>query len=208
MKHLDVCQLDRFQIATASEIAAKAFEDDSVFDYLLPDDRELRFQALMWLISKAIAYCAQYQQVYTTSNVLGIAAWLPPGAFSSHSLQLLQIALQLQLYILPLKVGWNRLGRWLKFLAATEQAHQQDMGDRPHWYLGIMVVNPEFQGRGVGSLLLQPILKQASEEGFACYLVTFTQQAVRFYQKNGFEVVRHQTFAPDAPPFWALKRNP
>jgi GNAT superfamily N-acetyltransferase len=208
MKNVDICQLDRFQIATASEIAAKAFEDDPVFGYLTPDDQELRFQALMWLTSKAIAYCAQYQQVYTTSDLQGIAAWLPPGKFSSHPLQLLQIALQLQLYTLPLKVGWNRFGRWLKFLAATEQAHQQDMGDRPHWYLGIMVVNPKSQGQGVGSRLLQPILKQASEEGVACYLVTFTEQAVRFYRKNGFEVIRRQTFAPNSPTFWALKRNP
>jgi GNAT superfamily N-acetyltransferase len=208
MKNFDICQLDPFQIATASEIAAKAFADDPVFNYLTPDDRDLRFQALTWFTSKAIAYCAQYQQVYTTSDLQGIAAWLPPGAFSSHPLQLLQIAVQLKLYTLPLKVEWNRLGRWLNFLSATEQAHRQDMGDRPHWYLGIMVVNPESQGQGVGSFLLQPILKRASEEGLACYLVTFTEQAVRFYRKNGFEVVRRQTFAPDAPPFWALKRNP
>jgi GNAT superfamily N-acetyltransferase len=43
------------------------------------------------------------------------------------------------------------------------------MGDQPHWYLEIMVVNPASQGQGVGSRLLQPILKQASEEGLACY---------------------------------------
>jgi GNAT superfamily N-acetyltransferase len=208
MKNVDICQLDPFQIATASEIAAKAFEDDPVFKYLTPDDRDLRFQALTWFTSKAIAYCSQHQQVYTTSDLQGIAAWLPPGAFSSHPLQLLQMAVELKLYTLPLKVGWNRLGRWLNFLSATDKAHQQDMGDRPHWYLGIMVVNPASQGQGVGSRLLQPILKQAREESLACYLVTFTEQAVRFYRKNGFEVMRHQTFALDAPPFWTLKRNP
>ncbi len=71
-----------------------------------------------------------------------------------------------------------------------------------------MVVNPKFQGQGIGSLLLQPILQQASEEGVACYVVTFTEQAVRSYRKNGFEVLRHATSAPYAPTFWALKRNP
>ncbi|MGL6343456.1 MAG: GNAT family N-acetyltransferase [Waterburya sp.] len=163
MNNFDVCQLDQFQIATASEVAAKAFGDDPVFNYLIPDDLELRFQALTWLTSKAITYCAEYKYVYTTSDLQGIAAWLPPGAFSSHPLQLLQMALQLQLYTLPLKVGWNRLGRWLNFLSATEQAHQEDMGDLPHWYLGIMVVHPRFQGQGVGSRLLQPILQQAKK---------------------------------------------
>ncbi|MGL4618150.1 MAG: GNAT family N-acetyltransferase [Chroococcidiopsis sp.] len=208
MNDFNICQLDLSQIAAASEIAAKAFEDDPVFRYSTPDDPELRFQALTWLASKAIAYCIQHKHVYTTSDLQGIAAWLPPGAFSSHPLQLLQMALQLQLYALPSKVGWNRLGRWLNFLSITEQAHQQDMGDLPHWYLGVMVVHPNFQGQGVGSRLLQPILQQASNEGLACYVITFTEQAVCFYQKNGFEIVRNQKTALNAPPFWALKRNP
>jgi hypothetical protein len=37
MKNFDICQLDQFQIATASEIAAKAFADDPVFNYLTPN---------------------------------------------------------------------------------------------------------------------------------------------------------------------------
>lgn len=208
MNDFNVCQLDRSQIATASEIAAKAFEDNPVFNYLIPDDLESRSQALTWLTSKAIAYCIQHKHIYTTSDLQGIAAWLPPGAFSSQPIQLLQMALQLQLYALPSKVGWNHLGQWLNFLSVTEQAHQQDMGDLPHWYLGIMVVHPSFQGKGVGSRLLQPILQRASDEGLACYLITFTEQAVCFYQKNGFEIVRNQKIAPNAPPFWALKFDP
>jgi ribosomal protein S18 acetylase RimI-like enzyme len=208
MNNLEICRLEQFQISTASEVAAKAFEDDPVFGYLTPNDRELRFQALTWLMRRVITYCSQYQHVYTTTNLQGIAAWLPPGEFSSHPLQLLQIILQLQLYALPLQVGWNRLGRWLSFLAATEEAHQQDMSNLPHWYLGIMVVHPASQGKGLGSQLLQPILQRARDESLPCYLVTFTEQAVRFYQKNGFAVVRTQKIESDAPLFWALKRDP
>lgn len=208
MNSLDVIQLRKAQIANASEIAAKAFEDDPVFCYLTPDDPKLRLQALTWLTSRAIAYCTQYNHTYTTSDLQGIAAWLPPGDFPSNPLQLLQMVLQLQLYTLPLNVGWNRLGRWLNFLSATEQIHHQDMGDQPHWYLGVLVVNPVFQGQGVGSRLIQPILQRASDEGLACYVVTFTEQAVRFYQKNGFEILRNQKPAPEVSPFWTLKRNP
>ncbi|MCU0568786.1 MAG: GNAT family N-acetyltransferase [Oculatellaceae cyanobacterium Prado106] len=208
MNSLDVCPLEKTQIADASKVAAKAFEDDPVFGYLTSDDRELRFQALTWLTSRALSYCTQHPYVYTTPNLEGIAAWLPPGKFSGHPLQLLRMGLQLQLYALPWQVGWNRLGRWLSFLVATEQAHQQDMGDLPHWYLGIMVVHPASQGKGLGRQLLQPILQRASDEGLPCYLVTFTPQAVGFYQRNGFEIVRHQTFESGAPPFWTLRRDP
>ena len=159
-------------------------------------------------MDNAIAYCIQYNYVYTTHDLEGVAAWLPPENFFGDPLQLLKMALKLQLYALPSKVRWNRLGRWLTFLSTTEQAHQKDMGDCPHWYLGVMVVQPTSQGQGVGSQLLQPILQRASNEGLDCYLVTFTEQAVRFYQKHGFEIMQFRKFALDAPPFWTLKRNP
>jgi GNAT superfamily N-acetyltransferase len=204
----DAIQLQRSQIAQASEIAAKAFESDPVFGYLTPDDRELRLQALTWLMGKAIEYCIPYNYVCTTPDLQGIAAWLPPDKFPKDPFQLLQIAVQFQLYNLPFKCGWNRLERWLSCLLAIEQAHQQDMGDRPHWYLELMVVNPASQGRGVGSRLLQPVLDRASQEGLPCYVVTFTEQAVRFYQKNGFEIVKNQKFSANSPLFWTLKRNP
>jgi GNAT superfamily N-acetyltransferase len=207
MNDLKICQLDPSQISAAAEVAAQAFADDPVFGYLIPKEKEFRLQALTWLMGRAIAYCSQQGCVYTTSNLQGVAAWLSPGGFSSQPLQLLQMLWQLQLYMLPFQVGWHRLGRWLNVLAATEKAHHQDMGDSPHWYLGIMVVHPASQGQGLGSQLLQPILQQASEQGLPCYLVTFTELAVRFYQKNGFEIVRHQPLAPNAPPFWALKHD-
>ena len=208
MNCFDVVQLQHSQIPAASEIAANAFESDPVFSYLTSDDPDLRFQALTWLTNRVMAYCKQYEHIYTTSDLQGVAAWLPPGEFSGQLRQQLKIVLQLQLYKLPMKVGWHRLRRWLNVLYTIERAHQQDMGNAPCWYLGLMVVHPAKQGQGIGSQLLQPILRRASDEGLPCYVVTFTGQAVRFYQRNGFEIAHKQQFASDAPSFWTLKRNP
>ena len=208
MGYFDVVQLKASQIADTSQIAAKAFNSDPVFNYLTPDDPHLKFQAITWFTNRVMAYCTEHEHIYTTSDLHGIAAWLPPGEFSSHLLQQFKLVLQLQLYMLLMKVGWHRLGRWLNVLYKPEIAHQKDMGDSHCWYLGLMVVHPSSQGQGIGSRLLQPILRRASDEGLHCYVVTFTEQAVRFYQKNGFAIAHKQKFASDTPLFWTLKRNP
>ena len=204
----DVIQIQKSQVLDAGSIAAKAFENDPVLTYLISDNREFRKQSLTWLMRKLIAYSTRYHHVYTTQDLEGIAAWRPPETTFSNPFQLLRMAWSLQLYVLPTKIHWTRLGRCIKLLSAVENAHQQDMNSCPHWYLGIMVVHPTAQGRGVGSRLLQATLQQASHEGVACYLVTFTEQAVRFYQKHGFEIVQSRKISSDAPPFWTLKRNP
>jgi RimJ/RimL family protein N-acetyltransferase len=208
MKNYDVVRLKRSQIAHASEIAANAFADDPVFSYLMPTDKRSRWQALTWLTSKIIDYCTTCDRVYTTSDLGGVAAWLPPDRSSTNWLQLLQMAMQFQLYLFPLKCRWQRLEEWLACFRAIEQYHHQDMAGRPHWYLALMVVRPNSQGQGIGSALLQPVLDRASREGLPCYLVTFTDRAVRFYQKNGFEVLRNQKFSANSPLFWTLKREP
>ena len=204
----DVIQLQQPQFLDAGSVAAKAFENDPVLTYLISDNREFRKQSLTWLMCKLIAYSTRFNHVYTTQKLEGISAWIPPETNFSNPFQLLKMVWSLQLYTLPTKIRWTRLGRCLKLLWAVEHAQQQDMDNCPHWYLGIMMVDPTAQGRGIGSHLLQPILQQASHEGIACYLVTFTKQAVRFYQKHGFEIVQSQKISLHAPPFWTMKRNP
>lgn len=207
MKTDKVIRLERSRIEEASKVSARAFMNDPMFGYLTPEARQLRFKALEWLAINVLECCSLYGHIYTTPDLKGIAAWLPPERSSFTTIQLLQLIWQLRLYLLPFKCGWDKLGRWLSLLKITENYHQQDMATQPHWYLALMFVDPKCQGQGVGSTLLEPILSKASAEKLPCYLVTFTEQAVKFYQKNGFEVIRRDRATKDAPLFWNLKRN-
>lgn len=207
MNKNEIVLLERSQIEQASTISAQAFADDPVFGYLTPEARQSRLKALTWLAKKGLEYCYEYGHIYTTPDLKGVAAWLPPEKSSFTGIQELQLIMQLRLYLLPFYCGWNKLARWLSFLKITEDYHEQDMQTQSHWYLALMFVNPSYQGQGIGSALLKPILDQASDEKLPCYLVTFTEQAVKFYQKNGFEIIRKSQTAKDAPSFWNLKRD-
>jgi ribosomal protein S18 acetylase RimI-like enzyme len=59
----------------------------------------------------------------------------------------------------------------------------------PHWYLGLLAVAPERQGRGHASSLLRPVLERIQREGLPCYLETHKQVNVSLYEHFGFRVV-------------------
>ena len=54
------------------------------------------------------------------------------------------------------------------------------------WYLSILGVAPEQQGRGLGRALLAPVLAQADALGVATYLETFTPENMPFYARLGY----------------------
>jgi GNAT superfamily N-acetyltransferase len=54
------------------------------------------------------------------------------------------------------------------------------------WYLSILGVLPSAQGRGLGATLIEPTLAEADALGVTCYLETFSERAVRFYERLGF----------------------
>jgi ribosomal protein S18 acetylase RimI-like enzyme len=54
------------------------------------------------------------------------------------------------------------------------------------WYLSIVAIAPETQGRGYGARLLAPTLAEADAATAVCYLETFNPRSLRFYERLGF----------------------
>ncbi|MEO1451340.1 MAG: GNAT family N-acetyltransferase [Bacteroidota bacterium] len=58
----------------------------------------------------------------------------------------------------------------------------------PFWYLWLLAVAPEGQGKGVSSQLLRPHLHSADKQEVPVYLETSKLRNVSIYQRKGFEV--------------------
>lgn len=197
----EVVCLEAAQIDAASNILAHAFNDDPIFRYFARE--QARINTIKLLAKTALRYSQSYNHVYTTTNDLkGIAAWIPPGKFPLNDLRLLQLGL----YALPFKLRLSRLRQLISLFLTIEEHHKHDI-PQPHWYLFMLGVSPAYQRQGIGSLLLQPIIKQADKEKLPCYLETSTEGGVRFYQRLGFEVVRTGGI-PKEFKFWTMKRSP
>jgi GNAT superfamily N-acetyltransferase len=92
----------------------------------------------------------------------------------------------------------------LRLMATMESHHPKER----HYYLGTVGTDPEWQGRGVGSALLQPVLDHCDEEGLPAYLESSKQQNLPFYHRHGFDITG-QIHSPDgAVTLWMMWREP
>ena len=196
----EIIQLEKSQIDKASQTLAAAFSQDPLFQYILPQEDKIKDKLLYGSWKTSLQYCQSYNCIYTTPELKGVAVWLPPGEYPFNFLRFLLAGF----YKIPFQLGLKRLRKFLSLFALFDEYHKQDMSV-PHWYLIGLGVSPDYQKQGVGGSLIQPILKQADEEGLPCYLETDTPGGVRFYQRHGFEIVR----TGEQPiQFWTMKREP
>lgn len=75
------------------------------------------------------------------------------------------------------------------------------------WYLSIVAVAPQAQGRGLGARLLTPTLAEADAAGAVCYLETFGSRSMKFYERLGF-VAREAFAEPTAQARYTLLVRP
>jgi GNAT superfamily N-acetyltransferase len=199
-----VIQLPGDRLAEAAGVLARSFHDSPNLVHLFPDARA-RAGALPHLQRACLRDALGLGHVYAAtlrSEVVGVAAWLPPGAFP--------LSPRRQLRVLPdttriLAASPRSTPRLLRFMAGVRRLHPA----QPYWYLEVVGVEPAAQGLGVGTRLLEPIHVRADEAGQRCYLETMTERNVAWYGKLGFEVSRAGvSFAPCGPPNWTMLRHP
>lgn len=207
MTDANTALLKTSEIKQANEILVRAFSKDPMFRYLgieiKPGQSQVDKSLLKWFCNFNLRNCQPYNHIYTTPGDLkGVAVWIPPGKSEMNTWQIL-----LMLFVLFWKCGWHRTKRSLSLFSTLNKRHHEEMSE-PHWMLNLIGVEPTYQGKGIGSLLLQPILEKADRDGFSCYLSTFNEQAVGFYQKHGFITLWQGELSDGSPRIWTMKRKP
>lgn len=180
-------------------VLARAFFDDPVAMWMLPDDdrrRRLGPRAYEMFLRHMFL---PHGEVYTDRDRRGAALWAPPGRWKTPIPTQLRMAPGLARIL-----TFRRAPRMVRGLAHIEHAHPDDVA---HWYLGILGTDPAAQGQGVGSAVMKPVLDRCDAEGVPAYLESSKHANIAFYRRHGFEVTDTISL-PDGPEVWGMWREP
>jgi GNAT superfamily N-acetyltransferase len=177
---------------------ARAFDGDPPMRWFLPDEatRQERARRLFDVMLRRVHLARDY--CYTTEAIVGGALWVPPGTF--------RLGVVDQVALLPgmLRVFGRGLGRAQRGLTVMESGHPR----APHYYLDSLGVEPEWQGRGLGSALMRPVLERCDAERMPAYLNAGSARSRDLYLRHGFRVTEEFSLPDDGPPLWRMWRDP
>ena len=179
----------------AADAAARGFQDNEVWIWLLPNARTRARVERRTYRSQVKRIFVNRKSGWTTRDGTGTALWFPPGTKKMTLPESLGEALAF------MPEGLVRVGKARRLEAAMEA----NMPKEPHWYLSLLSVEPASQGKGHGSALIQPGLEAADRQGLGCYLETQRESNIPFYRRFGFELTG-KIWIDDELPLWLMWR--
>jgi GNAT superfamily N-acetyltransferase len=174
-----------------TDTLALSFYDDPVLMWFI-DDGSRRRQLLPGFFRAVAESYLAYDEIYAVDERVSAAVWAPPGAEDDEEL--------------PSVVGEaveEYAERLFEILGLLEEKHPVE----PHYYLFFLGTRPGWQGRGLGSSLMAPVLETCDRDRVPAYLEATSERNKQLYLRHGFEVT-DQIALRDGPTMWRMWRSP
>jgi ribosomal protein S18 acetylase RimI-like enzyme len=183
------------ELSVVSTVLSRAFHDDPVTRWAIPEpDRRRRLlPRLFELFARALQ---RHDEIYLAPDATGAAIWAPAAE--------------------PVSGGEaERFEQRVEALVGADAPRLAEIAallaeHHPHgsyFYLQFVGVDPAWQGKGLGSALLAPVLRRCDRERVSAYLEASSERNRRLYERLGFEAVGVLA-PPGGPPLWPMWRLP
>jgi GNAT superfamily N-acetyltransferase len=198
---VEIAPAHKRDVRRISTVLARAFYDDPVMSWMLPDDN-----ARMKALTRAFAGLTRHHflsrggsEVGRRDGTIGAATlWDPPGMRKGSRFE--------ELLMTPLML-WafrSRVAASVQLMELMEKHHPEE----PHWYLMVIGSDPSVRGAGFGQALMRSRLDRCDAEGAPAYLENSNPRNESYYMRFGFEVTGEIKLPDGGPSMWPMWRHP
>lgn len=196
-------RIQKKDLAKCADVSTRAFIDDPALKYQMggkkPSYRQLRnyFDIILQ------TGFSHYDFFAPSEGIEGVIGLLPPNTDSVPPMEFL------------LHGGWKMpFTVYRDVLRRLDQYETHSLEIRKNvsamdaWYVMMLAVDPELQGKGFGAKMLRAFLAEMDTQGKNCYLETHKIVNVVIYQHFGFKIVNTDTVPDGTDTQYAMLRKP
>ncbi|WSE55766.1 GNAT family N-acetyltransferase [Mycolicibacterium sp. ND9-15] len=200
MADVSVAPAVRQHVRDMSQVLARAFYDDPVMSWMLPDDatRERGLRRMFATMTRQHFLRTEGVEVAGDGRVGAAALWDPPGKWRQTRLQ--------ELRMMPAFIrafgAQVRRGQYMADLMKAQHPEE------PHWYLGVIGSDPTVRGTGFGQALMRSRLDRCDATYAPAYLESSNPDNIGYYQRFGFVVTGEIRLPDGGPSLWPMWRDP
>lgn len=195
--------LAKSQVEQGAELLARALQNAPDMKFLIGDNARMLDKVTLRFYQAVIRVGLLYGEVYTTPSMEGVAVWVSP----ENTNFTLGILFRTGFLTAILSLGFRPMLRFINSSNYVQKLQKQAISG-PRWVLVYLGVEPSQQGKGIGGILIHPILARADADGVPCYVESANARNLTFYKRHGFEIVNHGQVPNGGPQVWIMVRKP
>lgn len=182
-------------IDVLSQVIADAFLDLAPCHWLIAD-RTARCEIFPRYFRMYVVHAMTDGLVYTTPDRIAAALWIPGTGPAEppedYDEELAEVT-----------------GQWAeRFVIFDGELDAHHLDGVAHHHLAILAVRPDWQGRGIGTALLDAHHAVLDQEGTAAYLEASDERTRSIYLRHGYADYGSPIQLPDGPPMYPMTREP
>jgi GNAT superfamily N-acetyltransferase len=184
-------------------VQSSAFQNDPLWRYLFPNPAKRAGKLLDFFKVFLKIYIRKHAAFGVGDPIQGVAVWSMPNQSGIDYGEFIGFDL-LRLVFKGFLFPFIRALRIFGIAEVLQKKHSPKL----HYYLNMLAVLPQSQGKGFAAKLIQPFMREAEENFVGVYTDTMNPENVGFYNHLGFACKEKVDVPKTRLNIWALYRQP